>query len=109
MPVTQSIQVEWAQQGDVNWESSWIARHGHERTHTPGEDEHIGFANYDLRLNDLPQITRAADGGLEIIFDAVAVSGYPPNAGALVLNRVAAERLVAVIERHGFRARRLAS
>jgi hypothetical protein len=67
MPEMISIQpvpfmLRWVRQGKAAWRRDWVDQYGPSRTHIPGLDEHIAFANYDLELNGLPRITKDASG-----------------------------------------------
>lgn len=56
------LYLSWRRQGKVWWEESWVQQYGPVRQRIPGLDDHIGFANYDLRLNSLPQIQKNSQG-----------------------------------------------
>ena len=53
--------VEWRRSGQTEWGDGWVAAYGRQKTHDPGEDEHMGFANFDLAHNNLPRIYRSGD------------------------------------------------
>lgn len=99
------IELAWVRQGVVLWEDTWVERHGRTRSHEPSLEEHVGFANHDLRLHSLPEITRGSDSGLEIRFDPYAVTGLARDAGPMVVLPLAVGRLMAVVEPHGFALR----
>src|SRR6476646_1876136 len=101
------LRVIWERQGEVRWESDWTGRYGHTRSHVPGLDEHLGFANYDLKRNGLPEIQKSPEGDLLIEFDPIAVSGLPANAGWAIIHGAAVERMTAVFGPHGFKATEL--
>ena len=94
--------VYWAKQGKVKWSDDWVDARGYSRSHIPGLDEHLGFANYDLRLNGLPEIQRNREGRLYLNVDLVAVSGLPRNAGILTLFDSAMAQIMPVLNYHGF-------
>jgi hypothetical protein len=54
--------VIWKRPGTIKWGAGWVETHGHSKTHEPGEQEHVGFANFDLAQNALPAIQTTADG-----------------------------------------------
>jgi hypothetical protein len=56
------LYLAWKRQGKVWWNDDWIEAHGPIRQRIPGLDDHISFANYDLKLNGLPQIGTTAEG-----------------------------------------------
>ena len=74
-----------ARQGVPRWEGWWVEQHGHTRAQDPNEDDLVGFANFDLRENDLPQLTRSPAGDLKIEVE----HGKGP-------------RILNIIRRHGF-------
>lgn len=56
------LDLSWTSQGKIWWNEDWLRLHGPVRERIPGFDDHISFANFDLRHNKLPQIELAADG-----------------------------------------------
>lgn len=54
------ISVVWKRQGNVTWEAGFER----ERSHIPGRDEHLSFANYDLKDSGLPGISVDPSGSL---------------------------------------------
>lgn len=96
------IEISWVRQGDVIWNEDWVELHGHQRSKLPELQDHIGFANYDLRAAGLPEISELEDGTLTIVFDECQVTGLPRNAGIMLLHSAAVKTLLAVIEPHGF-------
>lgn len=48
----------WKRPGQTQWGQGWVEQYGRTKTHEPGEEEHIGFANHDLRHNGLPILRR---------------------------------------------------
>lgn len=54
----QDVYIRWEHDGAIKWQPWWVARHGHTRERIPGEDDHIGFANFDLSNNGCPRISR---------------------------------------------------
>jgi len=100
--VIYQVFVYWANQGKVHWNDDWVESRGYARSHIPGLDEHIGFANYDLRMNRLPEIQRNRAGRLYLDVDLVAVSGLPPNAGTMTLFDRTMTRIMPLLKYHGF-------
>ena len=41
--------IEWREQGQIDWELWWVLRHGYTRTETPNLENHISFANFELK------------------------------------------------------------
>jgi hypothetical protein len=58
-------EVVWARQGTPVWEQWWVQSRGKTRSHEPTRDEHVSFANYDLRRFGLPDL-QVRDGRLFI-------------------------------------------
>jgi hypothetical protein len=52
------FKLKWVRQGKVAWRRDHYDKYGPTRTHIPGLDEHIGYANFDLQRNNLPTIAR---------------------------------------------------
>lgn len=52
----------WKRQGKVWWDEEWMEDRGPVRQRIPDLDDHISFANYDLKLNDLPLIETTSEG-----------------------------------------------
>jgi hypothetical protein len=100
--VRHRVFIYWAKQGKVNWESDWVADRGYARSHIPGLDEHVGFANHDLQINGLPVIQKDESNRLYLDVDLVSLSGLPPNAGIAVLYGRAMDRIMPVLKYHGF-------
>lgn len=48
--------LRWISQGQTDWEGWWVTSHGHTKSHTPTEGEHVSFANFDLAGAGLPRI-----------------------------------------------------
>jgi hypothetical protein len=65
-----TYEVTWARQGTVRWEKWWLDERGPWRTHIPGFEEHVGFANFDLGRNGLPELRVTANGALAIDLDS---------------------------------------
>lgn len=81
------LNLEWVRQGNVRWRDWWVRQHGYTRSHIPGLEEHIGFANFDLAHNGVPGISVGSRGELYIDHDPDSTST------ALIL---------AVVREHGF-------
>ena len=60
------VQVEWVREGEVMWSQGWVERNGQTRSHIPGLDDHISFANYDLQRKGYPSVEKTTDGSLVI-------------------------------------------
>lgn len=50
------LYLSWMRQGKVRWEEYWLESNGPVRQSIPSLDDHISFANFDLRQNSLAQI-----------------------------------------------------
>lgn len=50
------LYLSWTNQGKIWWNEDWLNIHGPVRERIPGFDDHVSFANFDLRQNKLPQI-----------------------------------------------------
>ena len=48
--------LRWISQGQADWAGWWVARYGRTKSHTPTEEEHVSFANFDLEQAGLPRI-----------------------------------------------------
>jgi hypothetical protein len=79
------LYLQWSRQGKVWWHENWLRVHGPVRSKIPGLDDHIGFANYDLGVNDLPRIQTTELGQPFVICLA------PLTAEGLALARARAE------------------
>lgn len=55
-----SQRILWKRPGTTRWGEGWVQEHGQRKTHEPGAEEHVSFANHDLSQNGLPQIEIAA-------------------------------------------------
>lgn len=77
--------VLWTRAGQTQWGAGWVERYGQTKSHEPGEDEHIGFANFDLRGNGLPELRRS---GRQIV--------------VLLHDLQEARRVLEIIRYHGF-------
>jgi hypothetical protein len=51
-----TVELVWTRQGNIKWENWWVEQHGHTRTKIPGREDHISFANVDLKHNRCPTI-----------------------------------------------------
>jgi hypothetical protein len=100
--VAYRIFIYWAKQGRVNWETDWVTVRGYSRSHIPGLEEHVGFANHDLRINGLPTIQSDDSGRMYLDVDLASVSGLPPNAGMFMLYDGAMSRIMPILRDHGF-------
>jgi len=58
---------KWIRQGKVAWRRDWVDKYGPSRTHIPGLYEHIGYANFDLKRNNLPTIAKDDAGELYVM------------------------------------------
>ena len=56
------LYLAWEKQGKVHWDEEWIKQNGPVRQRIPGLDDHISFANFDLKNNGLPLIQTADSG-----------------------------------------------
>lgn len=56
------LYLSWTSQGKIWWNENWLRVHGPVRERIPGFDDHVSFANFDLRLNKLPRIELASEG-----------------------------------------------
>jgi hypothetical protein len=56
------LYLAWERQGKVHWTEDWVRQHGPIRQRIPGLEDHISFANFDLKQNDLPQIQTTENG-----------------------------------------------
>ena len=56
MPDRNEYRLRWVSQGETVWEDWWVASHGKTKTQIPSEDDHVSFANYDLRGAGLSEI-----------------------------------------------------
>lgn len=56
------LYLSWTSHGKIWWSVDWLRVHGPVRERIPGFDDHVSFANFDLRQNKLPQIELATDG-----------------------------------------------
>jgi hypothetical protein len=50
--------VVWVRPGQTQWGAVWVGRYGRTKSHEPGEEEHVSFANHDLLRNGLPTLER---------------------------------------------------
>jgi hypothetical protein len=111
--------LRWHRQGKIDWNSDWVDRYGPTRSSIPGLDEHVSFANYDLRLNRLPEIETAPEGRLFVqcplpfTAEDLALASErsllsPPEKDAAVQAAITCMRGVAgilnVVQHHGFDA-----
>jgi hypothetical protein len=83
--MTERRRVYLARQGTPTWEEWWIQQNGYERSEVPDESKLVGFANYDLRDHQLPQLSRDSDGTIWV-----------------EVSRDVAPDVLDVIRRHGF-------
>ncbi len=60
------LKIEWIQQGNIEWEDWYTEENGRHLKKSPKRDEHISFANYDLKNKNLPCIKVAKDDSLYI-------------------------------------------
>lgn len=56
------LYLSWTSQGKIWWSEDWLRIHGPVRERIPGFDDHVSFANFDLRQNKLPQVELSAGG-----------------------------------------------
>lgn len=98
------LDLVWLRQGEVRWQQNWIDQYGHTRTHIPNLEEHISFANFDLRRAGLPTIQGNAGSALYIEYDIYRVSGFPPNAGIAFCYGKSVSVLLKAVRPHGFEA-----
>lgn len=112
------LNLQWQRQGRIWWNQHWLESHGPTRERIPGFDDHVSFANYDLRLNSLPQIQLAQNGqpfvmcmklpsAEELAFIKRETSGAWHSRGAVLRNyqhwRVSQLRgILDVVGHHGF-------
>ncbi len=59
--VNKTLQVVWVRQGEVNWELPWVRIFGYKRFRKPEFEDHIGFANFDLKRAGFPIIVEKGD------------------------------------------------
>lgn len=60
------LTVRWSREGEVKWEDWWTRDHGKRLQQASSEQEHVGFANYDLAQNGLPELTPKGDGSFAL-------------------------------------------
>jgi hypothetical protein len=56
------LYLAWRRQGKLWWNEEWIQANGPVRQRIPGLEDHISFANFDLRQNGDPQIAMTSEG-----------------------------------------------
>jgi hypothetical protein len=56
------LTVRWGRQGEVKWEEWWTREHGESLERDSSQQEHVGFANYDLAQNGLPELVSDGEG-----------------------------------------------
>lgn len=79
--------VAWKRQGTVTWEPGFEQT----RSRIPGLDDHIGFANYDLRYGGLPEIHKDPSGDLFIDLPI-----------GLAHDNSMRRKIVSILSEHGF-------
>lgn len=77
--------VVWKRQGSVRWERDWVEAHGQSRSHIPGLEEHMSFANFDLNQAGYNKIYRDAKGALKIELPDYFISIGPRSAVQQIL------------------------
>ena len=43
------LKIIWKRQGDVKWEDWWVEKYDRKRARVPDINDHISFANFDLK------------------------------------------------------------
>jgi hypothetical protein len=81
------VDVIWKRQGTPIWEPGFDKK----RSHTPTKDEHISFANYELKENSLPGISVDPSGSL---FMEIPVFFAHDNR--------ARHKIASILNQHGF-------
>jgi hypothetical protein len=76
--------LRWVSQGQTDWTGWWVARYGQTKSHTPTEEEHVSFANFDLEQAGMPRIHN--NGRIR----AISLSGSE------------LPRATRILEKHGF-------
>ncbi len=56
------LYLKWERQGKIWWNKEWLDEHGPVRQRIPDFDDHVSFANHDLKLNTLPLIQQTTSG-----------------------------------------------
>jgi len=111
-----TYELVWVQQGQVKWEEWHVRTKGYARTHIPGMDEHIGFANFDLENHHLQPIEELPNG--ELRYTCVELGSNELQyasmfqgsmVGDLLAVQGAADIAKQILTYHGFSFRELSS
>ena len=59
--MTRTLYITWVKQGTIQWEKWYTERYGNKLQKLPSMDDHISFANFDLKNNQCSTIKKQAD------------------------------------------------
>jgi hypothetical protein len=92
--------IVWTNPGNARWARGWPSEPGHELRRVPTLSDHVGFANYDLRIMGLPEIEIDGTGRLYVDLDCTDPTRHLTTSDNALGARH--EKVMQIVARHGF-------